>query len=218
MEHELRQLPFWPKLEPKEREYLIQTAGRRSFQKKDLIHSHNAQCLGMFRVLKGIVRIFILSEEGREVTLFRVHEGETCVLAASCFIKSITFDTQLVAETDCELLVVGGTAFSLLSQNVHVRCYMFEKATEHFSSVMWSMQQILFAKFDQRLATFLLEEHDRTGKSTVKMSQEEIAQHTSSAREVVARMLKRFSADGLVEVRRGEILLKDIPALRLLAY
>ncbi len=218
MEKELMQLPFWKELDQKDREYLVQTAGMRSFKKKELIHSHTAQCLGMFRVLKGIVRIFILSEEGREVTLFRVHEGETCVLAASCFIKSITFETQLVAETDCELLVIGGTAFSLLTRNIHVRSYMYEKATEHFSSVMWSMQQILFAKFDQRLASFLLEEYDRTGSPTVAMSQEEIAQHTSSAREVVARMLKRFSADGLVEVRRGAIFLKDIPALRLLTY
>ncbi len=218
MEKELAQLPFWKDLDQKDRDYLLQTAGIRSFKKKELVHSHNAQCLGMFKVLKGIVRIFILSEEGREVTLFRVHEGETCVLAASCFIQSITFETQLVAETDCELLVIGGAAFSILTKNVNVRCYMYEKATEHFSSVMWSMQQILFAKFDQRLASFLLEEYDRTGSSTVKMSQEELAQHTSSAREVVARMLKRFSADGLVEVHRGSILLKDIPALRLLTY
>lgn len=90
---------------------------------------------------------------------------------------------------------------------------MYELATERFSSVMWVMQQILFYGFDRRLATFLLNEYRRTGATSIRMTQEQIAQNVNSAREVVARMLKQFASDGLIENRRGVIVLKDIGGL-----
>ena len=76
------------------------------------------------------------------------------------------------------------------------------------------MQQILFERFDRRLAGFLLEEYARTGSREILMTHEQIAAQVSSAREVVARTLKRFSADGLVEMKRGKLLLKDPNALK----
>lgn len=179
------------------------------------MHSQESECLGMILMLDGEARSYILSEEGREITLFRLHVGEPCVLSASCVISKITFDTHIAAETDCKVLIVAPGAFaSLTEQNIYVRCFMYELATEHFSSVMSSMQQILFMRYSQRLAMFLLEEYERTRRPEVHMTHERIAQNTSSAREVVARTLKRFAGEGLVELKRGEILLKDIDGLR----
>ena len=179
------------------------------------MHSQDSACLGMILVLEGEARAYILSEEGREITLFRLHAGEPCVLSASCVISRLTFDTHIVAETGCTVLVIGPDAFSSLTdRNIYVRCFMYELATEHFSAVMASMQQILFMRYDRRLAMFLLEEHERTNSCEIRMTHERIAQNTSSAREVVARTLKRFSTQGLVELRRGSIMLKDIGGLK----
>lgn len=215
IEHALPKLPYWDALEEGQRAYLADNASLRHSEKGEIIHGCGSMCLGMLYVLKGSIRTYLLSEEGREVTLFRLEEGDCCILSASCVISQITFDTQMVTERVCELLVVNSGAFARLAEeNIRVKCFMYELATERFSSVMWIMQQILFAKFDKRLAGFLLDEYDRTGRLEIRMTHEQIAVQISSAREVVARMLKRFASDGFVEMKRGCIRLKNIDGLR----
>lgn len=215
MKEQLIKLPYWDKLDNRQKESLAHNASIRSYEKGNIIHGCSSTCLGMINVMKGDIRVYMISEEGREITLFRLEEGDPCVLSASCIIREITFDTQMVAENDCELLIISSNDFKRLTdENIYVKCFMYETATERFSSVMWAMQQMLFAKFDQRLATFLLDEYDKTGNSEIRMTHEQIAQQVSSAREVVARMLKRFVSDGLVELKRGLITLKDIDGLR----
>ncbi len=208
-------LPFWDRLSQEEKETAAAGASLRSFKKGELIHSGDDECMGVLLLLSGGLRVFMLSEEGREVTLFRLDKGDCCVLSASCVISQITFDTSMTAERDTRLISISAGVFKRLAgMNVYVRCFMFELATEHFSDAMWSVQQILFKGFDRRLAGFLISEYQRTGSPEIRMTHEELAQHTSSAREVVARMLKRFTGDGLVEYRRGCIRLTDIEALR----
>ena len=211
----LLKLPFWEHLDPDQKECLSNSAVVLHYQKGTVIFGSESACLGMVLLRAGDIRTYLLSEEGREITLFRLTQGELCVLSASCVIRQITFDTQMVAESDCDLLVIHSAMFhQMVQENIHVRCFLYELATERFSSVMWTMQQILFAKMDQRLSRFLLSEYDRTGKLEVPMTHEQIAIRINSAREVVARMLKRFSADGLVQSKRGSVLLKDIDGLR----
>lgn len=208
-------LPFWKHLEPAQKTYVQRHAVMRHYEKGSVIYASGSVCLGMTCVLKGRVRAYLLSEEGREITLFRLEAGDPCVLSAACVVSQITFDTQMEAEQDCELLVIPAAAFQQLTkENIHVKCFVYELMTERFSSVMWTMQQILFAKIDQRLAGFLLEEYDKSGNPAVRMTQEQIAQQINSAREVVARMLRRFQAEGLVETSRGVILLRDVERLR----
>ena len=211
----IEKLPYWDKLTAEERDFVRSRSAIRQYKRGQNMHSQDSACLGMILVLEGEARAYILSEEGREITLFRLHAGEPCVLSASCVISRLTFDTHIVAETGCTVLVIGPDAFSSLTdRNIYVRCVMYELATEHFSAVMASMQQILFMRYDRRLAMFLLEEHERTNSREIRMTHERIAQNTSSAREVVARTLKRFSTQGFVELRRGSIMLKDIGGLK----
>ena len=220
MEHietQMQMLPFWKHLTEEEKGYVVRNTMAQRFPKGSIVHSRGNDCLGMILLLKGTIRVYLLSEEGREVTLFHLREGEPCVLSAACVVEQLAFETQMVAEEDCELLVVTAGAVSYLSdRNIYARCFVYELATERFSAVMWSMQQILFMRVDSRLATFLVDEYARTGTPVIKMTHEQIAQQISSAREVVARMLKRFSTDGLVEVRRGSIRLLDLKGLRAL--
>ncbi len=211
----LSQLSFWNDLDKSEKEFLINNASIRKYEKGSMIHSSESSCLGMIYVLKGSIRVSVISEEGREITLFKINRDEQCVLSASCVISQISFDTHMTAQQDCEVLVIGSSAFQrIMQQNIYVKCFTYELMTKRFSTVMWTMQQILFFKLDQRLASFLVDEYDKTGKTEIYMTQEQIAQHINSAREVVARMLKRFSADGLVELKRGYILLKKVDELR----
>ena len=206
----LTQLPFWSSLTEQEQETLRRSAFVRHYEKGAFIHSSDNECLGMLFVLSGEIRTYLLSEEGREVTLFRLYPGELCVLSASCVISQITFDTQMTAGTDTDVLIIPANVIAALKeQNLHVRCFLYELATKRFSDVMWAMQQIMFKGLDRRLAEFLLAEAERTGSDTIRMTHEQIAQHISSAREAVARMLKGFSEDGLVELRRGAITLRD---------
>ena len=203
-------LPFWDKLSKEEREYINSVSFLRRFEKDGFIHGSGNDCLGMFLVISGEIRTYLLSEEGREITLFRLYPNDICVLSASCVISQITFDTFMTAKQETEVLIVPANAIALLKErNINVKCFLYELAVKRFSDVMWSMQQIMFKSLDKRLAEFLLAEAERTDSDTMRMTHEQIAQHISSAREAVARMLKRFSEDGLVELRRGAITLRD---------
>ena len=211
----LPQLPYWPQLTQKQKDHIAGNAGIRHYKKGTIIHGSGNTCLGMLLILKGGIRVYLLSEEGREVTLFRLGQGECCVLSASCVITQITFDTQMVAEEDCTFLVIHSGVFEKLAEeNIYVKCFSYQIATERFSSVIRVMQQILFEKFDRRLAGFLLQEYERTGSRQISMTHEQIAAQVSSAREVVARTLKRFASAGLVEMKRGRLLLKDTDGLK----
>lgn len=211
----LEKLPFWEYLKDDEKQLLRNRAVIERHPRGSVVHSFASECLGPSLVLSGELRTYILSEEGREITLFHLYEGDTSILTASCIIHQITFDTETVAEKDSELLVIPSNLYSQLSsENIYVRCFTYELTTARFSAVMWTMQQILFKGFDSRLAAFLVSEYERTGSKDITLTHDQIAKRISSAREVVARMLKRFVVEGLVHVKRGNIRLLDIPALR----
>ncbi len=215
IENTLPKLPFWGKLSEAEKAMVQDGATIRQYEKGEYIHGGVNDCLGMIYLISGEIRTYILSEEGREITLFHLYDGDPCVFSAACAISQLTFETLICAEKDCKILVINTGVFSHLTEkNIYVRCFMYELITERFSSVMWTMQEIMFKGFDRRLANFLVAEYDRTGATTIRMTHEQIAQRVSSAREVVARMLKRFDADGLVEVKRGAIRITQIDKLR----
>ena len=211
----LMKLPFWERLDESERKLIQDNSIIKKYSKGQLVYNSGSECSGLTMVLNGELRISVMSEEGREITLYRLHENELCALSASCILSQITFDTQTTVAEDCMVLLINPYTFEkLINQNIYVRCFMYELLSERFSSVMWTMQMIVFKGYDCRLASFLISEYERTGLKTIQMTHEQIAQYTNSAREVVARMLKRFASDGLVEFKRGRITLKDISSLK----
>ena len=157
----------------------------------------------------------MMSDEGKEITLYRLHKGDMCMLSASCVINSITFDVFVDAEEDSECYVISGPAFAAAAErNPAVKIFALETAVGRFSDVMWVMQQILFMNMDKRLAIFLSDESARTGSDTVTLTHEQIARYMGSAREVVSRMLKYFANEGIVEVLRGGVTILDKKRLR----
>ena len=145
MERTLTQLPFWSSLAEHEMETLRRSAFVRHYKKGAFVHSSDNECLGMLLILSGEIRTYLLSDEGREVTLFRLYPGELCVLSASCVISQITFDTQMTAGMDTDVLIIPANVIAALKEkNLYVRCFLYELATKRFSDVMWAMQQIMF--------------------------------------------------------------------------
>lgn len=201
----LKTLPFWDKLSANEKETVIRGTYFTKYEPGKYIDSPYEKCIGMMLVVSGCIRISILSEEGREITLFRTRDNEICMLSAACIIKQLTFEVHLSAETETQVMIIGAPIFcSLKDHNVYVENFALQMATKHFSDVMWSMQHLLFTSFDKRLAMFLLDEYSKSGAS-IKITHESIAKNLGTAREVVTRMLNRFADEGYITLRRGSV-------------
>ena len=208
-------LDFWDKLSESEINLLENNIANVSYNKGFNLHSTDSECLGVLLIKNGGLRVYILSEDGREITLYRLSPGDVCVLSASCIINSITFDVHIDAESDTDAYLINIGAFSKLSnQNVYVENFAYKNTNERFSDVMWAMEQILFMSFDKRLAIFLLDEITKTNSNELHLTQEQIAKYIGSAREVVSRMLKVFQSEGILEQSRGSIHIIDKEKLR----
>ncbi len=197
--------PFWNKISEKERNLICDNSVALSYPKGTTVHD-GTECAGFFLVRSGSLRVYIMSEEGKDITLYRLHAGDMCMLAASCVLQAVTFDVYIDAEENSECYIVSGSAFASLSENnTDIKIFALETAVSRFSDVMWIMQQILFMSMDKRLAIFLWDESTRTGSDTIVLTHEQIAKYIGSAREVVSRILKYFSNEGIVEVSRKGI-------------
>ncbi len=211
--------PFWEELSSHQKESLLRSSYSVAFKKGTHIHDGN-ECTGVILLQKGSLRLYMVSPEGKEVTLYRLYPGDVCILSASCLLDAITFDVSVDAEEDSDCIVIGSCVLEELSRCIPaVKLYILETALSRFSDVMWVMQQILFMSMDKRLAIFLLDESAKTGSDTIKLTHEQIAKYMGSAREVITRMLRYFTAEGIVSANRGEgIRLLDKPRLRRLAF
>ena len=210
-------LPFWDDIEETDRSIICENTVSRSFASGENIHS-GGECSGVIFVRSGCLRVYILSENGKDITLYRLFPGNMCMLSASCVLESITFDVTIDAEEDSECIIIGGTVFNTLSQKYKdIRIFSLETAVSRFSDVMWVMQQILFMSMDKRLAIFLIDESARTNSDEILLTHEQIAKYIGSAREVVSRTLKYLSSEGLVEVSRKGVRITDKAGLRKLS-
>ena len=196
--------PFWKNMTEADKETFMRSSYNVKFQKGDNIHDGN-ECTGVILIKSGCLRVYLLSEDGKEITLYRLFPGDMCILSASCVLDVITFDVFIDSEDDSECVVVGGCAYEELSNRMtEVKLFTLESALSRFSDVMWVMQQILFMSMDKRLAIFLLDECAKNGSDTIKLTHEQIAKYMGSAREVVSRMLKYFSSEGIIASSRKD--------------
>ncbi len=208
-------LNFWNKLSDSESTLLLSNTSELVYKKGENIHSADNDCIGVIIVKSGELRTYILSEEGKEITLYRMGKGEVCVLSASCLIKDITFDVYIDAEVDTEVLLINSYTFSQLqSKNIYVENFILQATVSRFSDVMFAMQQILFLSFDKRLAAFLIDEAVKNNSDNIKLTHEQIAKYMGTAREVVTRMLKHFESNGIISLYRGGVKIADRNRLR----
>lgn len=211
-------LPFWGELTERQRERLRQAAGLRRAARGSQVHRGDDDCVGLLLVRAGQLRGYLLSEEGREITLFRLFPGDLCLFSASCILPGIQFEVFVDAWEDTEfLLIPAGVYGELMETSLPVSHFTGELMAARLSEVVWLMDQILNRSFDLRLAAFLKEECRITGSPLLHITHEQIARHLGTAREVVTRMLRYFQREGLVRLARGEVELMDLERLRKLA-
>ncbi|EJW94349.1 crp/Fnr family Transcriptional regulator, partial [gut metagenome] len=157
-------LPFWEHLTEEEQTLLLSHVRKIHYPAGSAVQSGESQCLGTIFLLKGILRVYLLSAQGKEATLYRLRDGDVCTLSASCMLSSITFDVQIDAETDCEVLLIPAVIFSrLMKQNIYLENFTYKMTTEHFSDVISGIERTFFLSLPQRIAAFLLDESAQNG-------------------------------------------------------
>ena len=203
-------LPFWDKLTDEQQERIAGIIEYREVKKGTHIHDSSADCLGLVIVRKGQLRTYILSEDGREITISRLFDYDVSLLSASCVMPDMQFNVMIEAEKDTELWSLPACMFkNLVDESLAVSNYSRNLLSSNFSELMWLMEQIMWKSFDKRLAAFLLEESQLEGSSQLKTTHEKIAGHLGTAREVVTRMLRYFQSEGMVKLTRGAIEITD---------
>lgn len=205
-------MEMFDELANEEQNLLVNLCTIKNFEKHQMIKTTDTGCSGLLFVNKGEIRIYLLSDEGRDITLYRLYEGDVCIFSSMCVLNQINFDVFIEAMNDVEILQVGTAAISQLSKtNIKFENYLLNLTIERFNDVMWTMQQILFKSMDVRIATFLVDESINKSSDNFKITHEEIAKYLGSAREVVTRTLKYFQNEHIVRLFRGgiEILDKD---------
>lgn len=210
--------PVWDRLTLEQQETLLGAASRQSVKKGTVLHNGSADCTGLLLVCSGQLRAYILSEEGREITLYRLFEMDICLFSASCMMHSIQFDITIEAERDTDFWLIPTEVYKrMMETSAPLANYTNEIMASRFSEVMWLMEQIMWKSFDQRLAAFLLDEAGLEGSNQLKLTHEIIGNHLGSAREVVTRMLRYFQNEGMVKLSRGTVEILDPEKLRHLA-
>ena len=206
--------PIWSKLSVTQQNTLSAALMTKTIAKGTMIHNGSMDCTGLLLVRSGQLRAYILSDEGREITIYRLFDRDMCLFSASCMMRSIQFDVTIEAEKDTELWVIPSEVYqNMMSESAPVANYTNELMASRFSDVMWLMEQIMWKSLDKRVAAFLLEEASIEGADRLKITHESIANHLGSHREVITRMLRYFQNEGMVKLSRGVVELTDTARL-----
>ncbi len=210
--------PIWNKLTADQQARLRSVTDLQRIKAGTVVHDGSPQCKGMLLIKSGQLRAYLLSDEGREVTICRFFEMDICLFSASCVMPNMMFDVFIEAEKDTELWVIPACLYqNLMEESLPMASYSRDLITNHFSEVMWLMEQIMWRSFDKRLALFLVEESRIEETDSLKITHEKIAAHLGTAREVVTRMLRYFQSDGMVKLTRGTVELTNRKALEQLS-
>lgn len=211
-------LPFWDKITREQREALREACAPLTYPAGGQMHRGSEDCIGLFVIKSGQVRTYILSDSGKEISIARLFRGNVCLFSASCMMKDIRFDVFIEAVQPSSVLLIPTAVYQELNKSsLAVSEYTNRLLSSGFSDAMWVMEQVLFMRFDQRLALFLLEQSSIDCGDLLSVTHEEIAKHMGTAREVVTRMLRYFQQEGIVRLSRGKIEITDRKGLQKLA-
>lgn len=173
-------------------------------------------CDGYLLVLSGAIRVQLLSESGREIVLYRVEAGQTCILTTACLMGGGDYPAEAVVESDVTAALLPGAAFEeLLARSPAFRAFVFGAFGQRFADLMTVVDEVAFRRVDLRLARFLLDRMD--AEHRLALSHHEIAAELGSVREVVSRQLKEFERRGWIALDRRRVEIRDAAALGALA-
>lgn len=178
----------------------------------EAVFKEGEQCNTFLLVIEGAVRVQKLSESGREIVLYRVEEGQSCILTTACMLGGVQYNAEAFTETPVTAVAFPHKVFhQALNHSQGFREFVFSAYAHRITELLMLIDAISFGRVDQRLAAFLLEKADDQG--VLSQTHQTLARELGTAREVVSRMLKEFEKRGLVQLGRGRIALKDPAAL-----
>ena len=192
---------------------LVQAAQRIELPAGTTVFDEHQACQGFPFVLRGGIRVVKAAPNGRELPLYRVTPGETCVITSSCLLGHTDYNARGIAEEETEILLLPLDAFAALLANETFRAFVFQLFSDRIADLMQLIEEVAFHKLDQRLAALLL------GRGRlVHATHQQLADELGSVREIVSRLLKGLAAQGLVTLGREQIEILDAAGLRRLAH
>ncbi len=198
--------------EPFKREFFAR-ASLATLPRGQHVCHEGSDCSHLAVLLNGTARVYKLGENGKEITLYRVGPGESCILTASCILSNTPFPAFAICETNVEAaLIPAGDARRWLAESSTWRDYIFSLVATRLSSIINVVEEVVFRRMDKRIAHHLCSRVDRSSR-ILQVTHQEIASELGTSREVVSRILKELEQDGLIRVTRGSIELLDLPGL-----
>jgi CRP/FNR family transcriptional regulator len=209
--------PALAKAPPATLERLAAKSLHRRVPAGTVMFNERTPCTGFPLVLGGAVRVVQQYPNGRELQLYRVKPGESCLVSGSCLLGETAYPASGFAESEVELLIVPPAEFrSLIAEDEAFRAFVFSEFGERMATLMQLVEAIAYQKLDQRLAALLVE-RGSGGRTTVQATHQALADDLGSVREIVTRLLRSFEDRGFVELGRERITLRDPDALAALA-
>lgn len=202
--------PFIKEIDKKQREQFIKSIQPIESEKGRLLIAEGKVCERVIFVLEGSIRIYKVSESGREITLYRIGPGETCIMTIASILGNHNFEAIAEVEENASLVILSAELFKeLFSTNIALQTYVFNELSTKLHEVMLVLEEVAFKSMDQRIGNFLKDKYIKNSKQNIKITHEEIALELGTAREVVSRVLKDFQNRGLIKQLRGTIEILD---------
>lgn len=169
-------------------------------------------CANYLLVVEGSIKVLARSESGREIVLYRVQRGGSCVLTTSCLLSHSHYPAEGVTETPVKALAIPAEIFHQgLAESAEFRQFVFDAYGQRLAEIIALVEEISFGQINQRLARYLLQ---HASENTLMITHQSLATELGSAREVISRQLKDFEQRGWIEQQRGQIKLRDPAGLQ----
>jgi len=182
---------------------ILSASNYKAFPKDTQIYSEGDSCSVIALMISGEIRVFKIGESGREITLYEIERGDTCILNASCILSNMSYPANAVTMQDAELLLVPAREFRrLLARYEEMRDFVFALLSRRLASVMSLVEEVAFGRMDLRLFEYI-EEKSEDGK--LNSTHQKIANDLGTSREVVSRILKEFERQGKIRLSRNLI-------------
>ncbi len=195
---------------------LLDAASIISLPENSTVFSQGDACNNYLLVLDGKVKVFTRAENGREILLYRLNKGDSCVLTTSCLFGNKNYPAEGKTETAVTALAIPSNQFSnALRESITFREMVFSAFSSHLSDLITLIEEVAFGKIDMRLAKYLLKQCN--SENSLKSTHQNIATELGSAREVISRQLKELESKGYIEINRGNIKINDIDGLQSIA-
>ncbi len=206
-ESDYAKFPFYMAMDEAERALLRSSVSPREIARSQIMMGDNSRCTGIPMVMRGRLRLFRTSDKGRELTLYRIGEGELCILAAVCALGDMEYNFTIEAEKDSSLAIIPPDIFrELLYRSDAFRTHVFNALASRLILSIDTIEMLIFMSIEERLIEYLQRVANAAGE--VRITHEQLAVELGSSREVITRQLQKMAEKGILTLKRGKIVLK----------